>query len=163
MITMRLGANGEPEPGGEAMLVSELAAAGASDLMVFCHGWNAPGESVSRSARAFLHAMPALLKRHADPGRRVALLDVQWPGRRWTDEPVPARDPVAVLDSGTAPEPAGASGPGDERDHLLVSAPPPPDEVSQRITRGAFPVVQRDQIPTSCSTCWWPGRTIGWP
>lgn len=137
LFTLRLGVNGEA--GGEAMLVSELLAAGVSDLLVFCHGWNAPGESVSPSARAFLQAVPSVLKRYGEPGRAVGLLDIQWPGQRWTDEPVPALNSVPVLDP-------TAAGLGDEPDHLRVSAPPPPDEVSQRITRSAFPAAQRDQV-----------------
>jgi hypothetical protein len=146
LITLRLGANGRPEAGGEAMLISELDAAGVSDLLVLSHGWNTSGESASPSARAFFQSVPALLQRFGEPGRRVALLDIQWPGQRWSDEPVPALgpvpvpDPVVVQDSGEGPDPANEPGP------LLVSAPPPPDETSRWITRGAFPAAQRDQI-----------------
>jgi broad specificity phosphatase PhoE len=135
LITVRLDAEGELEPGGEAMLLGELAASGVSDLLMFCHGWNAGPWGISRSpSQGFFHAVPSLLERFGAPGRRVALVDVHWPGQRWSDEPVPALDRVGVF------------GLTDSFDRLAVPAPQPPDEASQWTTRSAFGPAQRERV-----------------
>jgi len=135
LITVRLDADGELEPGGEAMLLGELAAAGASDLLMFCHGWNGWSNGAAGSpAQVFFQAVPSLLERFGTPGRRVALVDVHWPGQRWSDESVPALDRVGVF------------GLTDSFDHLGVPAPRPPDDVSRWITRSAFGLAQRERV-----------------
>jgi len=164
LITLRLDSNGTPEAGDEAMLLGELDAVGASDLLVFCHGWNLSGETANPSARAFFQAVPPLLRRFGEPGRRVALLDVYWPGRRWSDEPVPGLDldvlePAAALDPATGSDPAALdpstldptaldSSAQDSAGgyHGQVAAPPPPDEASRRTTRAAFGPDQGERV-----------------
>jgi hypothetical protein len=135
LITVRLEANGEPEPGSEAMLLGELDAAGASDVLIFCHGWNAWSSVASSSpAKTFFQAVPPLLARFGAPGRQLALVDVHWPGQRWPDEPNPALDRVGVF------------GLTDSFDHLSVPAPQPPDEATRWITRSVFGPAQRERV-----------------
>ena len=137
LLSLRFDAEGEVEVGGETRLLAELDAARASDLLLFVHGWNTDGDGTNSSARAFFEAVPALLDRFGQPARRVALIDVYWPGQRWPDEPVPALDsgkafasPEVLVDGQT--EVAGAA--------------PPPDAVSRRITRSAFGSAQRELV-----------------
>ena len=161
LITARLDSHGALEPGAEATLLDALDATAATDLLVFSHGWNtdnwtadgrasdglasdgrasdrrAPaGGPGSAPARAFFQAVPALLQRFGQPGRRVALLDLQWPGRRWSDEPLPGPAVTDGHEQASASVFAFAS----------VSAPPPPDETSRRVTRAAFGPEHRERV-----------------
>ena len=120
LIPVQLDAVRGLESGAEATLLNQLDTVGATDLLIFGHGWNTAGLP---AARAFFEAVPDLLDRFGRPGRRVALLDVHWPGRRWSDEPLPGE--LGRAEAGT---------------------PPPPDEISRRITRAAFAAEHRERI-----------------
>jgi hypothetical protein len=132
LVCLRLGLDGRPEAGAESRLLAELDAAGATDLLAFCHGWNPAGDLASPSARAFFQPVPALLHRYGSPERRVVLLDVQWPGQRWSDEPVP--------------EPTSGRPFARSFDRTGVAPPRPPDEACRQIVRDAFDPARRELV-----------------
>jgi hypothetical protein len=89
--------DGDVAAGARSTLLTEVAAAGLRDLIVFSHGWN---NSIS-GARAFYIRFLGLLPGLAPTGStaRVGTLGVFWPSLAWSDEPIPD---VPGLDGGGA-------------------------------------------------------------
>ena len=67
----------------------ELDRVGATDLLVFSHGWNNTPAIATRLYEAFFTRVRSLLALHGRSGRTVAYLGVSWPSSRWAGGPIP--------------------------------------------------------------------------
>jgi hypothetical protein len=76
---------------GAGNLVKEIAAANATDLFVFCHGWNNSERSARSLYERFFRELAGVLATHRPAaGRVVGTAGVFWPSLLWADEETPA-------------------------------------------------------------------------
>ncbi|SEK59247.1 hypothetical protein SAMN04515665_103124 [Blastococcus sp. DSM 46786] len=113
---------------------ADLRAEGVTDVLVLSHGWNNDSAMARRLYERFFGLLPPLLDGRVPPDRRIGLLGVFWPSRRWADEPAPDADPALLPDlavgSATASIGEGMAG---------FPPPPPPDEETAAAVQDAFP------------------------
>jgi hypothetical protein len=115
---------------------------GATDLLVFSHGWNNTPTVATRLYEAFFERVTSLLAAHGRSGRTVAYLGVYWPSIRWSDEPIPDFQPAEVVDLGAGTGgAAGSVGPPQE-----FEPPPPPDAKLAARIRASFPTEVRGEV-----------------
>ncbi|MEV4948470.1 serine-threonine protein kinase [Streptomyces sp. NPDC053755] len=81
---------------GQREALADLASRGATDLVVFAHGWNNSPSVAARLFEAFFAPFPGVLR----PGARVVYAGVVWPSVMFTDEPVPDFEAVAAAHPG---------------------------------------------------------------
>jgi hypothetical protein len=98
--TVTFDEQGDPDP-ANANVISAIAAAGLTDVIMFSHGWNnSHNDALSLYRQWFGQLVPQLA--HAKPGTKVGLVGIFWPSQRWSDEPIP--------DFAATPAPAGGGG-----------------------------------------------------
>jgi hypothetical protein len=124
LITIRFDADGALESAAEAHLLQELDRVEATDLLVFCHGWNNSTQIANLLFHSFFRSVPTLLAEHGKPDRRIALLGIHWPSQRWSDEPIPDFDVAGSVDLSASAQ--------------MFEPPPIPDAISWEVTRAAF-------------------------
>ncbi|MFE9256883.1 serine-threonine protein kinase [Streptomyces sp. NPDC006879] len=88
-------AQGDLKPGQR----EALARMGATDLLVFAHGWNSDRPVANRLYRRFFEPFPRLVA--DETGVRLGYVGVHWPSMRFADEPIPDFDPPQAI----SPEP----------------------------------------------------------
>ena len=120
LVEVRIDEDGDVDPAGERALAAELDRAGATDLVVFSHGWNNTPEVARRLYRAFVSRLAPLARRHA-ADRSLVLAGVFWPSIRWSDEPIPDFEPPEAPRSVDLAGTGGAAGLGGP-----AGFPPPP-------------------------------------
>ena len=76
-----------------------LTRMGATDLVLFAHGWNSSRSVAARLYSAFFAPFPGLV----DVGRRVGYAGVFWPSMMFTDEPIPDFEGLAAQLPGKEP------------------------------------------------------------
>ncbi|MFI8292612.1 serine-threonine protein kinase [Streptomyces sp. NPDC085614] len=81
---------------GQHEALSALAARGATDLVVFAHGWNSDPSVATRMYAAFFASFPGVVR----PGARMAYAGLVWPSTMFTDEPIPDFESVAAVHPG---------------------------------------------------------------
>lgn len=84
---VRFDEQGDGDP-ANATAVSEIAAAGITDLFVFSHGWN-NNRAVARSLYDGWFGQLAPQLAQATRPVTAGLVGVYWPSQRWSDEPIP--------------------------------------------------------------------------
>lgn len=141
ILQIRIDADGDVDAGGEQSLGAELDANGATDLLVFSHGWNNTPSIATELYEAFYRRVASVLADHGVPGRKVAYLGVFWPSIRWSDEPIPDFVPGEVVDLGAGAGGAAGLDPSQEFD-----PPPPPDAELQSLIRASFPATLEAEI-----------------
>ncbi len=95
---LTFGREGHLDPGQRDRLLTGVAAAGVTDLLVFAHGWNSDHAAATRLHRRFFTPFPALLAGGGPTGHRVGYAGVVWPAPRFADEPVPDPRPIPLLE-----------------------------------------------------------------
>ncbi|MFI6684618.1 serine-threonine protein kinase [Streptomyces sp. NPDC050485] len=120
-------ADGDADPAQRAALTG----VGATDLVMFAHGWNNTPSDARSLFRGFFAAFPALLA--SAPGVRLGYSGVIWPSIRFTDETIPDFPHTAVaavgpgLDGATVDALKGVfpgQGPAVDRIAALLSQQP---------------------------------------
>ena len=115
---------------------------GATDLLMFSHGWNNTADGRDPLYEAFFTRVKTLMELHGRAGRTVAYLGVYWPSIRWSDEPIPDFQAGDVVDLGAGTGgAAGGVGPPQ-----VFDPPPPPDTQLAAMIREAFPSDLRGDI-----------------
>ncbi|HEY7052868.1 MAG TPA: serine-threonine protein kinase [Mycobacterium sp.] len=126
----------------ERQLHDALEQTGATDLLVFSHGWNNTPTVATQLYEAFFTRVKTLLELHGRSGRTVAYLGVYWPSIRWSDEPIPDFQPGKVVDLGAGTGgAAGGVGPPE-----VFKPPPPPDAELAALIQDAFPTAVHGQV-----------------
>jgi hypothetical protein len=134
--------DGDVNADQERQLHEELDRLGATDLLVFSHGWNNTPTIATRLYEAFFTRVKTLFELHGRSGRTVAYLGVYWPSIRWSDEPIPDFQPGDVVDLGAGTGgAAGGVGPPQ-----VFEPPPPPDTQLAAMIREAFPADLRRDV-----------------
>jgi hypothetical protein len=142
ILEIRFDEQGDIDPAGEQALNTALDSAGASDLIMFSHGWNNTPSIAMRLYEAFFARLATLVTAHGDPDRKVVYLGVFWPSTRWSDEPIPDFEPQAVADLGTRSG-GGAAGFSPPK---KFDPPPPPDAELKSLIRESFPSDVRGDV-----------------
>lgn len=103
---LRFDAHGDPDGDQRDALLSELPAAGVTDLFVFSHGWNNSPDTARRFYDRFFGLLAEDAAARGDRSARIGLAGVIWPSMRWADESIPDFPQVAAagLDDGPARE-----------------------------------------------------------
>ncbi|MEV4518452.1 hypothetical protein AB0K00_57035 [Dactylosporangium sp. NPDC049525] len=133
---VRFDADGDVDAQSERDSTTGIVAAGITDLLVFAHGWNNDADAANALYRGYFTFVPGLLAGRLPAGRKVGLLGVYWPSKRWSDEPAP--DFAADLGAG-----GGAAG---FAALPTFPPPPPPDEQTREALLDAFPNVRESVI-----------------
>jgi hypothetical protein len=134
VLEVQFDEEGQIGPDGEQALNTALAALGATDLLIFSHGWNNSQSTARELYAAFFGRVDEVLTAHGQPDRKIAYLGVFWPSMRWTDEPIPDFAPGQAVDLG-----AGGGGGAAFVPPQVFDAPPPPDADLQTLIRASFP------------------------
>ena len=134
--------NGDINAEQERQLHDALEQLGATDLLVFSHGWNNTPAVATQLYEAFFTRVKSLMALHGKVNRTVAYLGVYWPSIRWSDEPIPDFQPGDVVDLGAGSGgAAGGVGPPPTFD-----PPPPPDTQLAAQIRESFPADLRGDV-----------------
>lgn len=140
ILEIRIDEAGVVDPAGEAALKAALDGDQPTDLMVFSHGWNNTPGKARELYGAFFERLESVVGSHGVADRKLVYLGVFWPSIRWSDEPIPAFSPGAVVDLGSN------AGPGAGLEELPVfDPPPPPDAETAALIAESFPPEVRNQ------------------
>ncbi|HVT15285.1 MAG TPA: hypothetical protein VHQ90_03755 [Thermoanaerobaculia bacterium] len=76
--------------------IAGIAAAGAGDLLVLCHGWNS---DIADARQLYSQLLARVEARQADaPGRVLAAFEIFWPSKRFTDRQLIPGGAAAMAD-----------------------------------------------------------------
>jgi hypothetical protein len=141
-LQIQFDADGDINADQERQLHDALNQLGATDLLMFSHGWNNTPTIATQLYEAFFARVKALFELHGRSGRTVAYLGVYWPSILWSDEPIPDFQPGKVVDLGAGTGgAAGGVGPPQ-----VFDPPPPPDPELAAQIREAFPTSVHHQV-----------------
>ena len=98
--TVRFDDQGDGDP-ANADVITRIAAAGLTDVVLFSHGWNNSHDDAANLYRAWFGQLVPQLA-HAHPGTKVGLVGIFWPSQRWSDEPIPDFTPTPAAGPGGA-------------------------------------------------------------